>query len=44
MSQLEKRIADFKKRTLELFFSETNPEVLKVMEDFHVKIITYEHM
>jgi hypothetical protein len=44
VSQLEKSIPDFKKMNLELFFSETSPTVLKVMEDFHVKIITYEHM
>ncbi|KAK7316466.1 hypothetical protein VNO77_35522 [Canavalia gladiata] len=42
--QLEKDIPDFKKMNLELFLSETNPKVLKVMEDFHVKIITYEHI
>ncbi|WJX70216.1 hypothetical protein P8452_54347 [Trifolium repens] len=44
VSQLEKSIPDFKKMNLELFFSETSPTVLKVMEDFHVKIITYEHI
>ena len=37
-------IPDFKKMNLELFFSETNPKVLKAMEEFHVKLITYEHM
>ncbi|XP_058778644.1 protein RST1-like isoform X1 [Vicia villosa] len=42
--QLEKNIPNFKKMNLELFFSETSPKVLKVMEDFHVKIITYEHI
>ncbi|KAI5442301.1 hypothetical protein KIW84_011391 [Lathyrus oleraceus] len=42
--QLEKIIPDFKKMNLELFFSETSPMVLKVMGDFHVKIITYEHI
>ncbi|KAK7266047.1 hypothetical protein RIF29_18686 [Crotalaria pallida] len=44
ISQLDKSIPDFKKRNLELFFSETNPEVLKVIEDFQVKIVTYEHI
>ncbi|XP_012568053.1 protein RST1 isoform X2 [Cicer arietinum] len=44
VSQLEKSIPEFKKLNLELFFSETSPTVLKVMEDFHVKIITYEHI
>ncbi|KAL5080760.1 hypothetical protein RYX36_009181, partial [Vicia faba] len=44
VAQLEKNVPDFKKMNLELFFSETSPTVLKVMEDFHVKIITYEHM
>ncbi|RDX62949.1 Protein RST1, partial [Mucuna pruriens] len=44
VSQLENIIPDFKKMNLELFFSETNPKVLKAMEDFHVKIITYEHI
>ncbi|KAL5152789.1 Protein RST1 [Glycine soja] len=42
--QLENSIPDFKKMNLELFFSETNPKVLKAMEDFHVKLITYEHI
>ncbi|KAK7271652.1 hypothetical protein RJT34_27730 [Clitoria ternatea] len=44
VSQLERSIPDFKQMNLELFFSETNPKVLKVMEDFLVKIITYEHI
>ncbi|KAF1859358.1 hypothetical protein Lal_00009942 [Lupinus albus] len=44
VSQLEKSIPDFKKRNLELLFSEKNPEVLKVMEDFQVKIVTHEHI
>ncbi|OIW08937.1 hypothetical protein TanjilG_05913 [Lupinus angustifolius] len=44
VSQLEKSIPDFKKRNLELFFSEKNPEVLKVMEDCQVKIVTDEHI
>ncbi|KAK7356865.1 hypothetical protein VNO80_16145 [Phaseolus coccineus] len=44
VSQLENSIPDFKKMILELFFSETNPNVLKAMEDFHVKIIAYEHI
>jgi len=44
VSQLENSIPDFKKMILELFFSETNPSVLKAMEDFHLKIIAYEHM
>ncbi|KAK7381419.1 hypothetical protein VNO78_34092 [Psophocarpus tetragonolobus] len=42
--QLENSIPDFKKMNLEMFFSETNPKVLKAMEDFHVKIIIYEHI
>ncbi|XP_020225772.1 protein RST1 [Cajanus cajan] len=44
VSQLENSIPDFKKMNLELFFSETDPKVLKAMEDFHVKIITHEHI
>ncbi|KAK8469921.1 hypothetical protein PHAVU_004G009818 [Phaseolus vulgaris] len=44
LSQLENSIPDFKKMILELFFSETSPNVLKAMEDFHVKIIAYEHI
>ncbi|KAJ7970794.1 Protein RST1 [Quillaja saponaria] len=40
---LENNIPDFRKRNLELFFSETNPNVLRAMEDFQVKIIIYEH-
>ncbi|KAL2335728.1 hypothetical protein Fmac_016941 [Flemingia macrophylla] len=44
MLQLENSIPDFKKMNLELFFSEKDPKVLKAMEDFHVKIITYEHI
>ncbi|XP_027358768.1 protein RST1 [Abrus precatorius] len=44
VSQLEKSIPDFKKMNLEMFFSETNPKVLTVMEEFYVKIITYEHI
>ncbi|XP_057447420.1 protein RST1 isoform X2 [Lotus japonicus] len=44
VSHLEKSIPDFKRMYLELFFSETNPKVLQVMEDFLVKIITYEHI
>ncbi|KAK4282352.1 hypothetical protein QN277_013739 [Acacia crassicarpa] len=44
VSCLEKSIPDFKKRNLELLFSETSPSVLRVMEDIQVKIITYEHI
>ncbi|CAL0332493.1 unnamed protein product [Lupinus luteus] len=44
VSQLEKSIPDFKKRNLELLFSEKNSEILKVMEDFQVKIVTHEHI
>ncbi|MED6107816.1 hypothetical protein PIB30_017705 [Stylosanthes scabra] len=44
VSQLEKSIEDFKKKTLELFFSETCPKVINVMEDFLAKIITHEHI
>lgn len=29
---------------MELFTSETDPEVLKALEEFEVKIINYEHM
>ena len=41
---IEKSIPDFKKRNLELLISETNPGAIRTMEEFEVKIITYEHM
>ncbi|XP_028772347.1 protein RST1 isoform X3 [Neltuma alba] len=44
VSYLEQSIPDFKKRNLELLFSETSPSILRVMEDIQVKIITYEHI
>ncbi|KAE8021495.1 hypothetical protein FH972_007379 [Carpinus fangiana] len=44
VSHIDKYIPEFKKRTTELLFSETNPNVLKAMEEFQVKIIKYEHI
>jgi hypothetical protein len=44
VSHIEKNTPDFKKRSTDLLFSETNPNVLRAMEEFQVKIITYEHM
>ncbi|CAL5325285.1 unnamed protein product [Camellia sinensis] len=41
---IQKSIPDFKKRNMELLTSETDPEVLRAMEVFEVKIITYEHI
>ena len=41
---IEKSIPDFKKRNMELLISETNPGVIRTMEEFEVKIITHEHM
>ncbi|RVX08694.1 Protein RST1 [Vitis vinifera] len=41
---IEKSIPDFKKRNLELLISETNPGAIRTMEEFEVKIITYEHI
>lgn len=41
---IQKSIPDFKKRNMELLTFETDPEVLRAMEVFEVKIITYEHM
>ncbi|KAI5341216.1 hypothetical protein L3X38_020490 [Prunus dulcis] len=44
ISHIEQNIQDFKKRTTELLFSETNITVLRAMEELQVKIITYEHL
>ncbi|KAF3945724.1 hypothetical protein CMV_027929, partial [Castanea mollissima] len=44
VSHIEKNTPDFKKRSTELLFSESNPNVLKAMEEFQVKILTYEHI
>ncbi|XP_052196381.1 protein RST1 isoform X2 [Diospyros lotus] len=41
--EIQKSIPDFKKKNMELFTSETDPEVLRAMEAFEVKIMTYEH-
>ncbi|XP_028051437.1 protein RST1-like [Camellia sinensis] len=41
---IQKSIPDFKKRNMELLTSETDPEVLRAMEVFEVKIIRYEHI
>ena len=41
---IEKSIPDFKERNMELLISETNPGVIRTMEEFEVKIITHEHM
>ena len=41
---IEKSIPDFKKRNMELLISETNPGVIRTMEEFEVKIITRAHV
>lgn len=43
VSHIDKNILDFKQRSFEFLFSETNPVVLRAMEGFQVKIITHEH-
>jgi hypothetical protein len=40
---IQKSIPDFRERNVELLTSETDPEVLRAIESFEVKIITYEH-
>ncbi|KAK3032084.1 hypothetical protein RJ639_036298 [Escallonia herrerae] len=40
---IQKSILDFKERNLELFIHENNPEVLRAMEGFLVKIMAHEH-
>ncbi|GFZ19040.1 ARM repeat superfamily protein [Actinidia rufa] len=44
VQHIQKNIPDFKRRNMELLTSETNPEVLRAMEVFEVKIITHEHI
>lgn len=44
VSHIDRNIPDFKKRNLELLFSESNVNVLRVMEEFEVNIMTFEHM
>ncbi|XP_057481679.1 protein RST1-like [Actinidia eriantha] len=44
VQHIQKNIPDFKRRNVELLTSETNPEVLRAMEVFEVKIITHEHI
>ncbi|KAA8530205.1 hypothetical protein F0562_004914 [Nyssa sinensis] len=41
---VHKSIPDFKRRNMDLLISENDPEVLKAIERFEVKIITYEHL
>ncbi|KAK1568532.1 hypothetical protein Q3G72_025587 [Acer saccharum] len=44
VSQIDKNILDFKKRSMEVLCSETNQDVLRAMEGFQVKIISHEHI
>ncbi|KAK9272918.1 hypothetical protein L1049_003297 [Liquidambar formosana] len=44
VSHIEESIGEFKKMIMEFLVSETNSEVLRAMEGFEVKIITYEHI
>ncbi|XP_044502428.1 protein RST1 isoform X3 [Mangifera indica] len=44
VSFIGKNISDFKQKSLELLFSETNQDVLQAVEGFQVKIITHEHI
>ncbi|XP_031286525.1 protein RST1-like isoform X1 [Pistacia vera] len=44
VSFIDKNISDFKQKSLEFLFSETNQDVLQAMEGFQVKIITHEHI
>ncbi|XP_057481675.1 protein RST1 isoform X1 [Actinidia eriantha] len=44
VQHIQRNIPDFKRRNMELLTSETNPEVLRAMEVFEVKIITHEHI
>ncbi|XP_059670118.1 protein RST1 [Cornus florida] len=41
---IQESIPDFKKRNMKLLIYETDPEVLRTMEGFEVKIITHEHI
>ncbi|KAI8533657.1 hypothetical protein RHMOL_Rhmol10G0026200 [Rhododendron molle] len=41
---IQKSLPDFKKWSMELLISETDPDVLRAMEVFEVKIINYEHI
>ncbi|KAL2528915.1 Protein RST1 [Forsythia ovata] len=41
---IHRSIPDFMNRNVELFTSETDPEVLKALEEFEVKIINHEHI
>ncbi|XP_020534243.1 protein RST1 isoform X3 [Jatropha curcas] len=44
VSRIEKGLPDFKRENMELLLCETDVDVLKAMEGFQVKIITYEHI
>ncbi|GAV70241.1 DUF3730 domain-containing protein [Cephalotus follicularis] len=44
VSLIVKMISDFKTKSMELFCSETNPDVLRAMEGYLIKIIAYEHI
>ncbi|XP_047314660.1 protein RST1 [Impatiens glandulifera] len=41
---INKSIPDIRRRNMEVFTTETDPEVLRAMEAFEVKFISYEHM
>ncbi|MCD7462940.1 hypothetical protein HAX54_049652, partial [Datura stramonium] len=43
VEHLERSIPDFMERNLEYLVSETDPEVLTVLEGFEVKLLTFEH-
>ncbi|KAL5725459.1 hypothetical protein ACHQM5_008601 [Ranunculus cassubicifolius] len=43
VEHIQRSIPDFEKRNREFLVSEDNPDVLKAMEGFEVKIITFQH-
>ncbi|XP_055804568.1 protein RST1 isoform X2 [Solanum dulcamara] len=44
VEHLERSIPDFKDRNLEYLVSETDPEVLTALEEFEVKLLSFEHI
>ncbi|KAK1298001.1 hypothetical protein QJS10_CPB14g00074 [Acorus calamus] len=44
VKHIQESISDLKERNLECLISEDNDEILKAMEGFQVKIITFEHI
>ncbi|KAF9605324.1 hypothetical protein IFM89_015979 [Coptis chinensis] len=43
VEHIQKNIPDFKRRNFEFLVSEDNPDVLRALERFAVKIITFQH-